>query len=196
MQEHTIGDIKSVTITFGFAPQSPVPPRLFDPSLAGGTMLDIGIYNVFMVMSVLGKPATIKAFMTPASTGVDEQCAVTFLYDNGSIAQLFSTFASNLATEAHINGTKGRYKLTHRFYSPDATIEYYPGQPDSKQIIPVERGGGHGYQYEAEHVCDCLQKRLTESPVMTHNDTLQLMEVLNTIRQEAGIKYREDEDIC
>ncbi len=195
LQENSIGDIKSVTINFGFAPQSPVPPRLFDPSLAGGTMLDIGIYNAFMAMSVLGKPTTIKAFMTPASTGVDEQCAVTFLYDNGAIAQLFSTFSSNLATEAHINGTKGRYKLTHRFYSPDAIIEYYPGQPDSKQIIEVERGGGHGYQHEAQHVCECLQKGLTESPVMTHDDTLQLMEVLDAIRKEAGIKYKQDEEV-
>ncbi|MDQ2752738.1 MAG: gfo/Idh/MocA family oxidoreductase, partial [Bacteroidota bacterium] len=78
------------------------------------------------------------------------------------------------------------------FYSPDAIIEYYPGGPDSKQIIPVERGGGHGYHYEAQHVCDCLREGLTESPIMTHNDTLQLMEVLDEIRKEAGIKYKED----
>lgn len=195
LQENKIGDIKSVLINFGFAPQPPVPPRLFDRSLAGGTMLDIGIYNVFMAMSVLGKPATIKAFMTPASTGVDEQCAVTLLYENGAIAQLFSTFSSNLATEANINGTNGRIKLTHRFYSQDATIEYYSGQPDSKQIIEVERGEGHGYQHEAQHVCDCLHKGVTESPVMSHNDTLQLMEVLDAIRKEAGIKYKEDEGL-
>ena len=192
LKENHIGNIRFVLINFGFAPQPPVPPRLFDPSLAGGTMLDIGIYNVFMAMSVLGKPNAVKAFMTPAATGVDEQCAVTLLYNNGAIAQLFSTFASNLATEAHICGTNGRYHLTHRFYSPDAIIEYYPGQPDSKQIIPVERGDGHGYQYEAQHVCDCLRQGLTESPVMTHDDTLQLMEVLDEIRRQAGIKYEED----
>ena len=192
LKENILGEIKSVLINFGFAPQPPVPQRLLDPSLAGGTMLDIGIYNVFMATSVLGKPKAVKAFMTPAATGVDEQCAVTFLYDNGAIAQLFSTFTSNLATEANINGTGGRIRLTHRFYSPDAIIEYYPGQPDSKQIIPVEREGGHGYQYEAQHVCDCLRDGLTESPVMTHDDTLQQMKILDEIRQQAGIKYPED----
>ena len=192
LADDAIGQVKSVLINFGFAPQPPVPPRLFDPALAGGTMLDIGIYNVFMAMSVLGKPAAVKAFMTPASTGVDEQCAVVLMYSSGAMAQLFSTFSSNLNTEANINGTKGRIRLTHRFYSPDATIEFYPGQPDSKQVIPVERGGGHGYQHEAQHVCRCLRDGLTESPVMTHQDTLQLMEVLDEIRRQAGIKYEED----
>ena len=192
LAEKKIGDIKSVLINFGFAPQPPVPARLFDPALAGGTMLDIGIYNVFMAMSVLGKPDSIKAHMTPASTGVDEQCAVWLMYKNGAIAQLFSTFASNLATEAHIGGTAGRITLTHRFYSPDAIIEYYPGTPETKQIIDVERGDGHGYQHEAQHVCDCLRDGLTESPVMTHENTLQQMEVLDEIRRQAGVKYEED----
>ncbi len=192
LANNIIGDIKSVLINFGFAPQPPVPPRLFDPALAGGTMLDIGIYNVFMAMSVLGKPDTIKAFMTPAPSGVDEQCAVVFMYNNGALAQLFSTFSTNLATEADICGTKGRIRLTHRFYSPDAVIEYYPGHPDTKQIIPVERGDGHGYQYEAQHVCNCLRDGVTESPVMTFEDTLTQMLVLDEIRRQAGIKYEED----
>src|SRR4051794_27935912 len=50
----TIGDVKSVIVNFGFKPQSPFPQRLFDHALAGGAMLDIGIYNVFLALSVLG----------------------------------------------------------------------------------------------------------------------------------------------
>ena len=76
-----IGEIKSVFVNFGFKPAPPVPQRLFDPALAGGTMLDIGIYNVFIALSVLGKPDDIDAVMTPASTGVDEQCSVILRYD-------------------------------------------------------------------------------------------------------------------
>ncbi len=143
-------------------------------------------------MSVLGKPESVKAIMTPAPTGVDEQCAIWLQYPNGVIAQLFSTFASNLATEADICGTEGRLRLTHRFYSPDAVIEFYPGHPDTRQIIPVDRGEGHGYQYEAQHVCDCLRQGLTESPVMTLDDSIELMQVLDAVRKEAGIVYPED----
>ena len=63
-------------------------------------MLDIGIYNVFTTLFFLGKPDTIEATMTPASTGVDAQCAATFNYNNGAIAQLFSTFLSDTSTVA------------------------------------------------------------------------------------------------
>lgn len=186
------GDIKSMLVNFGFKPVPPVPARLFDAVLGGGTIMDIGIYNVFIALSILGKPDAIEASMTPASTGVDEQCAVLFKYKNGALAQLFSTFSSNLATEADINGAQGRIRLATRFYAPDTTIEYYPDKTDSKQIISFEKESGSGYQYEARHVNECLQKGLTESPIMSHADTLLLMETLDEIRQKAGVVYAAD----
>jgi predicted dehydrogenase len=190
--EAALGEIRSVLLNFGFIPQSPVPQRLFDPALGGGTMLDIGIYNVFMALSVLGRPDEVEASMTPAGTGIDEQCAVFFKYKNAALAQLFSSFSSNLATEADINGTKGRIRLTHRFYAPGTAIEFYPGRPDSKQLIPYEKEPGTGYQHEARHVGECLRKGLTESPVMTFADSLLLMETLDRIRNAAGIRYSAD----
>ena len=189
-----LGEIKSVLINFGFKPTAPIPARLFDPALGGGTVMDIGIYNVFMAMSILGKPDHIDAVMTPTETGVDEQCAILFRYKNGAMAQLFSTFASNLATEADICGTLGRIRLTSRFYEPSATIEYYKQWVDSREIIPVDKEAGVGYQYEARHVNDCLKKGLTESPVVPFADTLLLMETLDKIRQIAGIHYPTDKE--
>src|SRR6516225_5598034 len=98
--EGKIGQVRSMLVNFGFVPQAPVPRRLYEKILGGGTLLDIGIYNVFMALSVLGRPDLIEASMTPAHTGVDEQCAVLFKYADGALVQLFSTFSSNLATEA------------------------------------------------------------------------------------------------
>ncbi|HVY75608.1 MAG TPA: Gfo/Idh/MocA family oxidoreductase [Puia sp.] len=192
LSEQRLGEIRSMLVNFGFIPQAPVPQRLFNPALGGGTMLDIGIYNVFMALSVLGRPEEVEAIMDPTDTGVDAQCAVTFKYRNGAIAQLFSTFMSNLATEADINGSLGRLRLTTRFYEPSATLELYPGRPDSRQVIPVGKEPGTGYQYEARHVNECLKKNLTESPVMTHEDSLLLMETLDRVRQSAGIVYPAD----
>jgi predicted dehydrogenase len=188
-----LGEIRSVLISFGFKPTEPVPARLFDPVLGGGTLMDIGIYNVFMAMSVLGKPDHIDAVMTPAPTGVDEQCAILFRYNNGAMAQLFSTFSSNLATEADFCGTEGRIRLTSRFYETTSKVEYYSGRVDTKEIIPVEKEQGFGYQYEARHVNECLRKGLTESPVVPLVDTLLLMETLDKIREIAGIRYPTDE---
>lgn len=187
-----LGDIKSVLINFGFVPQEPVAQRLFDPKLGGGSLLDIGIYNVFFALSILGKPDEIEASMTPSSTGVDEQCAMLFKYKSGALAQLFCTFSSNLATEADISGTKGRIRLTTRFYEPSSVVEYYPGLVLTKQIIEVKKEAGFGYWYEAQHVTDCLLKGMTESPVMKFSDTLELMETLDRIRKKANIRYPVD----
>ena len=188
-----LGEIKAVLINFGFKPTPPIPSRLFDPALGGGTVMDIGIYNVFIAMSILGQPDYIDAIMTTASTGVDEQCAILFRYKNGALAQLFSTFSSNLASEADICGTEGRIRLTSRFYEPSATVEFYKERVDSKEIIQVAKEPGSGYQYEARHVNDCLRKRLTESPVITFADTILLMATLDKIRAIAGIYYPADE---
>jgi predicted dehydrogenase len=192
LQQKILGDLKSVLINFGFNTAGNPAQRLFDPSLGGGTLLDIGVYNVFMTMSILGKPDFIEAIMTPASTGVDEQIAVLFKYKSGAMAQLFSSFATNLPTQAEINGTGGCITLTSRFYEPSAAIQLSKKVPYERENIPVDKEGGFGYQYEARHVNECLKKGLIESPVMTHADTLVLMEVLDTIRIKAGIKYPAD----
>ncbi len=192
LRDGTLGAVQNVLINFGFAPTAPVPQRMFDPLLGGGSLLDIGIYNVFMALSVLGKPDFIDAWMTPASTGVDEQCSIIFRYKNGAIANLFSSFSTNLATEADISGRAGRIRLTNRFYEPSTTIEYYPDKIDSKEIIPYDKEPGWGYQYEIKHVNECLRKGLTESLVMSHADTLLLMETLDRIRLSAGISYEAD----
>lgn len=187
-----VGTVKSVLANFGFRPLQPVSPRLYDPALGGGALMDIGLYTVFLAMSVLGRPDTIEASMTPALTGVDEQCAVLFKYKDGSMAQLFSTFATDLSTEADICGTLGRIRLTNRFFDPTARIEWYPGKLDTCEVIAVEKEEGFGYQYEARHVTECLQQGLTESPIMRFEDTLVLMETLDAIRKVAGIAYAVD----
>lgn len=193
LQQKTLGEIKSVLVNFGFKTSANSPKRLFDPLLGGGTLLDIGIYNVFITMSVLGKPDVIEATMTPSSTGVDEQMAVLFKYNNGAMAQLFSSFVTNLPIQAEINGTEGCITLTARFYEPSATIQLYRQVPGEKEFIAVAKEDGFGYQYEARHVNECLKKGLIESPVMTHADTLLLMEILDRIRNKARIKYPADQ---
>lgn len=192
IQEGKVGKIKYLHSEFGFLPTPPIAPRMYDPALGGGSLLDIGIYPVFLALDILGKPDVIEATMTKASTGVDEQCSIQFKYNHGAIAQLFSTFGSNLATGADIAGDKGRIRMTHRFHGPTSSLEYYSGAVDTLEIIPFDKALGSGYEYEAMHVTECLQKRLVESPVLTHSKTLLLMETLDAIRSKAGIHYSVD----
>jgi Predicted dehydrogenases and related proteins len=192
LAEEKLGAIKSIRAEFGFKPTPPVSPRLYDPALGGGSLLDIGVYPVFLALDILGKPDFIDAAMTPSSTGMDEQCSIQFRYANGAMAQLFSSFSSNMATGADINGTDGRLRMTHRFHGPTTSLEFYPGIIDSREMISFESAKGNGYEYEAQHVTDCLLKRLTESPMRTHADTLLLMETLDIIRGKCGIIYPAD----
>lgn len=192
LRDGKLGPIQNVLINFGFAPTAPIPQRMFDPSLGGGSLLDIGIYNIFYALSILGKPDHIDAFMTPAPTGVDEQCAILFRYNNGAMAQLFSSFSTNLPTEAEISGRNGRIRLCTRFYESSTQFEYYPDRVDSRQIIPFTKEPGWGYHYEIKHVTECLQKGLTESPVMSHADTMLLMEVMDEVRRKMGVVYAAD----
>jgi predicted dehydrogenase len=192
IDQKKVGKIKYINAEFGFIPTPPFPTRLYQPSLGGGALLDIGVYPIFLALDVLGKPDHIDAAMTPASTGVDEQCAIRFSYHHGAIAQLFCSFASNLATGADIAGDQGRIRFTHRFHGPTTQLEYYPGIVDTREIIPFDQASGNGYEYEAMHVNDCLRKNLTESPILTHQKTLLMMEVLDIIRAKAGIHYPAD----
>lgn len=187
-----IGTIRYLNAEFGFIPTPPFPARLYEPALGGGALLDIGVYPIFLALDLLGKPDRIDAVMTPASTGVDEQCAITFTYNTGAIAHLFCSFASNLATGADIAGDKGRIRLTHRFHGPTTVFEYYTGIIDTREVIPFETASGNGYEYEARHVNECLRQNLIESPVLTHQKTLLMMETLDSIRRKAGIHYPAD----
>lgn len=192
IDEGKLGEVKGILANFGFKPMAPVPQRLFDPNLGGGALLDIGIYPVFLAQSLLGIPDEIEAHMDPAPTGVDEQCAIQFKYNDGRSASLFSTLASNLETDADVFGTEGRVRLTSRFYEPSATIQFYPGHVDSRTLVPIERGPGFGYQHEAEHVGACLREGLLESPSWSLTNTLDLMRTLDRIRKEMGLKYGVD----
>ena len=193
--EGKLGELKGVLANFGFKPPEPVSPRLFEPALGGGSLLDIGIYPVFLAQSILGVPDSITAKMDPAHTGVDEQCSMVFHYKNGMTANLFSTLASNLETDADIFGTKGRIRLTNRFYEPSTTIQYYPDIITSRTIIPIEKEAGWGYQHEIRHVNECLQKGLTESPVWSLDETLSLMQTLDAIREQMGLRYSVDQKL-
>lgn len=193
VEDGKLGTIKGIMANFGFKPNLPIPQRLFDPSLGGGALLDIGIYPVFLAQSLLGVPDAISATMDKSATGVDEQCAIVFKYNSGATATLFSTLASNLETDADIFGTDGRIRLTSRFYEPSATVQYYPGHVDSRTLIPIDRGPGFGYQHEAKHVAECLRLGLTESPIWSLQETLRLMQTLDHIRIEMGLKYGVDE---
>lgn len=186
-----IGEVKLIQADFGFRAPEPRAERLHDPLLGGGSLLDIGIYPVFIAQAVLGKPTQVHAFITPYESGMDEQCVMTMKFAGGALAVLSSTFAVETPVEAMIAGTEGRIVMRNRFHNAVGTVEVVTGRGEPR-VIEVHREPGFGYQFETRHVNECLLKGLTESPVMTHADTLMLMETLDRIRKSCDIRYNVD----
>lgn len=189
-----IGMIQHINASFGFKVDKPIDQRLWNPSLGGGSLLDIGVYNVFIVQSLLGMPQQVTAHAMFAETNVDKTCTAQFRYGDGVTAHLYSSFVNYAPIEIHIHGSKGRIHLTSRFYAPSSSVIYYPGSDETATKISVHQEEGWGYQYQVRHVKTCLEQGLTQSPVMSWQDTIDQMKTLDSIRKSAGIVYAADSE--
>lgn len=186
LDEGAIGKVLTVKADFGFKAQYDPNTRLFDKALGGGSLLDIGIYPLFISYLVLGMPATIRASATLAPTGADEQCGMVLTYKNGAMAVLNSTFMANTENLAIIYGTEGIIRIHSRFHeSTVVSLE----KPDAEPVTLTFDRATHGYIYEAQHVMDCLNEGFTESPLWSHADSRHLMTLLDEVRNAAGIEY-------
>lgn len=186
VQAGTIGEAKHLAADFGFITDFKPESRLFDPALAGGSLLDIGVYPLFISQLFLGVPSSVRAVATPAPTGVDLACVVALAHASGATASLFSTLAATTNNYCVLYGTQGQLHLTGRFHAPSGLEIHRPGQ--AAQVIPHPKTG-LGYHYEAAHVQQCLAQGLAESPLLPLAFSLDLMRTLDAVRAQIGLRY-------
>ncbi len=184
-----IGDVLSVKADFGFRPPFDPKSRLFDMALGGGSLLDIGIYPVFLALLVLGKPAEIHASAHLGPTGVDEEIGMLFKYENGQMAHLHSTIRSFTKTEAFIYGERGAIHLHTRWHEPTTLSLILEDRRPQDYRFDYHT---NGYSFEAEEVMHCLDNGLKESPLLPLSFSQNLMEVLDAVRAKIGLEYEED----
>ena len=182
----TIGEVKHLAADFGFVAPYVPEGRLFNPALAGGSLLDIGVYPLFISKLFLGEPQDIKAVSVPAGTGVDLTCAMVLSYASGATASLFSTITAQTDNQCILYGSKGQLHLTGRFHAASGITLHLTGE--EPQVIPCEKQG-YGYHYEAQHVQECLEQGLTESPLLPLQFSQELMQLMDTIQQQIGLRY-------
>lgn len=182
----TIGEVKHLTANFGFAAPYQPEGRLFNPALAGGSLLDIGVYPLFISQLFLGAPTAVRAVSTPTGTGVDLNCAVALAYADGATASLFSTLAAPTDNHCVLYGTKGQLRLSGRFHAPSGVQVQLLDQDAAEMPYPT---AGYGYHYEAAHVQECLAQGLLESPLLPLAFSLELMELLDAVRSQIGLRY-------
>lgn len=179
IQSGSIGEVIHVSADFAFKTDYNPMSRLFDANLGGGSLLDIGIYPLFMSVLFLGKPNKILASLRNSVSGVDASCSVLLSYEGEKTATLFSSFETSTDIGCTIYGTNGSIVIANRFHEQSEHTIVIHGKSD--QLVQSERIG-FGYFYEIEHVNECLYNGWSESPRMPFVLSLGLIQIMDEIR--------------
>lgn len=181
-----LGEIKKLCSDFAFKARFDEQSRLFNLSLGGGSLLDIGIYPVFVALQLLGNPDQVAALADFSRTGAEQSVSVLFSYASGAMASLYSSFVVDTGIVTELFLEKGKISMHRRWHHASAiTISYADGSEHVEEF-PIE---GEGYQFEAEELMRCLDAGKTESDRMPLCFTLEQMALLDRIRSEAGICF-------
>jgi len=183
-----LGKIVSVKADFGFNANFDPNSRLFNRDLGGGALLDIGIYPLLLALYFLGKPEKIAAVAKMGNTKIDEECAIFLSYTSGQTANLHATLLARTPTEAHIYCEKGFIHIPTQFHKPVEAIKIleYDGLKETNVPFDVQ---SIGYKYEAAEMMNCMRAGKKESDIIPHQFSLDLMELLDKVREQIGLIY-------
>ena len=206
IKEKKIGEVKNIKSSFGFDMGKTIPEsRLFRTDLAGGAILDVGLYPIsfsrMIAGAALGKkfinPKSITGTATIGETGVDEISYTTLEFENGIIAEASTAIREEMKNNAIITGTKGTIELDQP-WSPGREGGPYHSTfkvsfKDQTEIIDF-KGPEHLFFFEAELSSQTILKEKTEAPypAMTWEDTLGNLKTLDKWRQIIGYSLPQD----
>ena len=159
----------------------------FNPELSNGAMMDLGVYTVYPLVVLFGRPKRISATGLKLSTGVDGQGAVNFEYENLNATVLYSKIADSFLP-AEIQGEKGTFILDRI-----QTIREVKFIPKGGQIQDLSVPASHNeYYYEIAEFIDLIERRLCESTINSHDHSLATLEIIDEVRKQSGIIYPAD----
>lgn len=180
-----IGEIINLSADHGQAFTYDPTSRLFDPALAGGALLDLGVYPVSFAHDFLGVPDAVHAVGQLTPTGVDGQISMVLTYGDRAQATLSTTLWSKTPTIATISGTEGNIWVKGSFYGPTS----FRVQRRDGRVWDFDQPGTKGLQYEAAEVARQVAAGATQSPRLTWDNTLEVLRTMDTIRSVVGVTY-------
>lgn len=186
MDEGKIGKLKVIQADFAFAMEKNLEGRLYNPMLAGGSLLDLGIYPIALAYYFTNKePLKITATATMTSTGVDESVAMSFQYGD-VIALLFSSVITRMTNVCRIYGESGYIEIPD-FWKASGCKLY---DKDYNLIDSFnDNREAHGFIYEMQHANEMIMAGEYESPVLPHSRSNAIQETMKEIRNQIGLKY-------
>jgi len=193
LREDTIGPVRAIQSSFCF--RAPVDPagRHYNPALAGGALLDLGVYNIAMTRWVIQQaagacpePSSIHATGTLAQTGVDQRVSVMLTFPGGLSSQFVCGFDGTAENAMTIFGERGLIRLPSGFWGATEARLERPGEPALHEQAPFRI---NGFEYQIEEAQRCIRAGLVESPRMTHADSLAALRWMDEIRRQVGVRY-------
>jgi len=186
LNEGAIGTCRLVQADFGYNMPFDANHRSYNPGLAGGALLDVGIYPINFAQMIFREiPLEISSAIIPSITGVDEQSAYIFKYSSGSLAVMNSAVNVETQHNAWIYGSEGFIHMPDFFHATKIHVQGKDGKCDTLSV-PFE---STGYGYEAIEVMNCINSGKIESAIMPLSESLEIMELMDTIRGQWGLKY-------
>ncbi len=186
VKDELIGEVRMLKADLGFRASWEPQHRLLNPALAGGSILDVGIYPLALASHLFGpKPSEIQALAFLGATGVDEQAGIMLQYPQGQLALLSSSIRTRTPHNAFIMGTKGMIWIP-MFWRARLAVLW------RSRKLPRITWGSAGYEHEAAEVNQCIREGKLESASVTLAESLALMETMDQIRKKIGLKYPGD----
>jgi predicted dehydrogenase len=186
VNEGAIGEVQMLVadlcIQFDFDPAD----RRYALALGGGALLDLGVYPLSFASMIMGPPSKITAMAHLGETGVDEQAGIILGYDQGRVSTLYTSIRVDSPVEATLLGTQGQIRIHPWWIRPSKLTLSAAGQETTTVEMPFV---GNGYQFEAAEVMACLREGKLESDLMPLDETLSIVETLDAIRAQWGLRY-------
>ena len=181
-----IGEVKLVTSALCYGIKD--TRRIHDPALAGGALLDLGVYVLNFASMILGTDIQrMESSVQLLDSGMDAQETITLFYPNGVMANLMASVMAFGDRDCYVMGTEG-WITTDNVNNPVNLVLHKDGK---EEILPVPEQIT-GYEYQVTASFDAISKGLLESPYMPHQETLDIMKQIDGLRQEWGVVYPMD----
>jgi predicted dehydrogenase len=189
LKEGAIGEIRTVKADFSIdGLDFPPEHRLPNKALAGGSLLDLGIYPVTFASIVFGgRPVRIQSSAVIGDTGVDDRSFYLLDYEGGGRAVLSSAFTHIAPSEAIVCGTEGYIRVPDFHAAQEFHI--HRNGDSAPESIRVPYGEGENFKFEIAHVMDCIAAHKIESEILPPAKTLEIMQTMDTLRKQWGLRY-------
>jgi predicted dehydrogenase len=186
LSEGVLGEVTSVVADLGEYFRPDPAHRLFAPDLAGGALLDLGVYLVSLSSFLVGAASRVTAVGRFTSTGVDAQVCAILENDRGALSTLFTSLGAPTPTGAFVAGTKGTLRLESPFYVPGRiTVTSLNRTVERTREFDI-RTPERGLCYEAAEAARQIARGSTESPYLPLHESIAIIETLDQIRDQLG----------